>query len=1024
MKAKILILLFLQVLAFSAIGQISGTVFRDYNANGTLQTGSSYNENGVGGVTIKAYSSAGTEVGSTTSAANGTYLFTGLTLPVRLEFIPPLVNDYSGAYGSSSATSVQFYSAGTTNANFGVNYPEHYCHTATPNIVTTCFVNGRPAIGTPQTDVLVRHPFFASGNMTSNTYLGDAGTLGSIWGVAYNRVNGDIYTSALVKRHTAMKDNDGNGTEDIGAIYVKTTSGTPALWLDMATLPGVDVGLSSMPTIAARALPNSNMGPSYDGTVLSLVGKIGLGDIEISDDNKQMYVINLFDKKLYTIDIATKTLVGTGVSIPNPCGASGESRPFSVTYHRGKVYVGAICDAINSQLEADLKANVYRLDGGTFTNILSFPLNYAKGAAFEDYDTGTGLHGTKWNPWEDNFDNQKVFMQGANWVMIHPQPILANIEFDHEESMILVFNDRSGHQMGTANFGVSAAANGTTLHTSVAAGDMLRASLVGGVYVLENNATSGGVTTTGAGNNQGPATINGTMNGYTGTGGEYYWGDQALIFGSSVYHKDAVMGGSTFLAGSNKTYVHIVDAFEAWGGGSYLMNNTTGNFDNVYGIYPRTVTDVLFGKANGLGDPEVMCNEAPIEIGNRVWTDTDSDGIQDAGEAPISGVIVDLVKSGSIIATATTDANGNYYFSNATGTNTASAIYGITQLMPNMAYTVRIPNVQGGSKQPALGANNLTLSNIGGAGQPDVRDSDGTLVGNDAEVTVMTTDIAVAGANNHNFDFGFGPAACTIGLTATPTLCTGNNSNTYTLSGNLTFTNAPSSGTLEVSVQGGSSVVFYAPFSSSMNYTIDGLIADGVIRNVTASFSAQPTCTVSTTFAAPTATGTGFYTFPLNSVLSDAYYGKSPHKFAYVENFYFPGFTDPDGLEGEAFDLDLSPQGVTNLAGFCAELEEPMGGTTHYNNKYQIIPLENVTRGKAGTAGTTSLNIPIGGIGKVRAGMLRYLFDNYYKGTDIAVAAWTNDNAAAFQFAVWEIIHELYTTNNSFSITMASTNGF
>nr|MCU0720736.1 hypothetical protein [Pirellula sp.] len=55
-----------------------------------------------------------------------------------------------------------------------------------------------------------------------------------------------------------------------------------------------------------------------------LIGKIGLGDIEISDDNKRLYVINLFDKKLYTIDIATKTLVGAGVSVPNPCGASGE----------------------------------------------------------------------------------------------------------------------------------------------------------------------------------------------------------------------------------------------------------------------------------------------------------------------------------------------------------------------------------------------------------------------------------------------------------------------------------------------------------------------------------------------------------------------------------------------------------------------------------------------------------------------------------------------------------------------------
>lgn len=783
MKARIIILFIFQLGSFLSFGQISGTVFRDFNANGIKDVSATYNDVGQGGVTVKAYNAAGAEVGSVVTSSNGAYSFSGLTLPVRIEFIPSLVDDYSGAFGTGSATSVQFYSSSTTTGNYGINYPEHYCHTTNPNIVTTCFVNGRPTTGTAQTDVLVRHPHNATGNMTSNTYLGDAGQLGSVWGVAYNRVSGDIYTSSIVKRHTAMKDNDGNGTEDIGAIYIKTLSGTPALWLDLATLPGVDVGLSLMPTIAARALPNSNMGPSYDGAIFPLVGKIGLGDLEISDDNKTLYVVSLYDKKLYSIDIATKTLKGAGISIPSAC-IGGESRPFSVTYHRGKIYVGTVCDAITSQLEPDLKATVYRLDGGTFTSILSFPLNYVKGAAFEDYDTGTGLHGTKWNPWEDVFDNQKAFMSGSTWAMIHPQPILANIEFDHDEAMVLVFNDRNGHQMGTANYGISSGTHGTTLHTSVAAGDILRACIASGTYQLEINGSCGGTTTTGAGNNQGPATINGTMNGYTGTGGEYYWGDQALIFGSAVYHKDAVMGGSTLLAGSGKTYVHMVDAYEAWGGGSYLMSNTTGDFTSVYGIYPRTVTEVLFGKANGLGDPEVMCNMAPIEIGNRVWTDTDSDGVQDAGEAPISGLTVQLVQGSTVIATATTDANGNYYFSNATGTNTASAIYGITQLLHNVTYIVRIPNVQGGSKQAALGTNSLTTANAGGGTpgtQADVRDSDGTLAGNNAEVTVLTTQIPVEGANNHNFDFGFVPFSCPV--VSNPGDCANNIISNSTLEG-------------------------------------------------------------------------------------------------------------------------------------------------------------------------------------------------------------------------------------------------
>ena len=262
MKAVVKFFILSLTFFFSSSGfsQISGIVFRDYNANGTRQTGSTYNEDGVINVTVKAYNSANIEVGSVVTSSTGAYSFTGLSLPVRIEFIPPLTDDYSGAFGTGSATSVQFYSSSTTTGNYGINYPEHYCHTTNPNIVTTCFVNGRPTTGTAQTDVLVRHPHNATGNMTSNTYLGDAGQLGSVWGVAYNRVSGDIYTSSIVKRHTAMKDNDGNGTEDIGAIYIKTLSGTPALWLDLATLPGVDVGLSLMPTSQlAQRLPVAMM---------------------------------------------------------------------------------------------------------------------------------------------------------------------------------------------------------------------------------------------------------------------------------------------------------------------------------------------------------------------------------------------------------------------------------------------------------------------------------------------------------------------------------------------------------------------------------------------------------------------------------------------------------------------------------------------------------------------------------------------------------------------------------------------
>ncbi len=54
--------------------KISGTVFLDQNADGTIETG----DNGVGGVTVGLYTSAGAFVESVTTANDGTYAFTGL----------------------------------------------------------------------------------------------------------------------------------------------------------------------------------------------------------------------------------------------------------------------------------------------------------------------------------------------------------------------------------------------------------------------------------------------------------------------------------------------------------------------------------------------------------------------------------------------------------------------------------------------------------------------------------------------------------------------------------------------------------------------------------------------------------------------------------------------------------------------------------------------------------------------------------------------------------------------------------
>lgn len=68
---------------------------------------------------------------------------------------------------------------------------------------------------------------------------------------------------------------------------------------------------------------------------------------------------------------------------------------------------------------------------------------------------------------------------------------------------------------------------------------------------------------------------------------------------------------------------------------------------------------------------DAFCLTANVvgSIGDRVWNDTDKDGVQDAGEVGLAGVTVTLYDNGgNVIASTVTDAYGNYLFSNLPST--------------------------------------------------------------------------------------------------------------------------------------------------------------------------------------------------------------------------------------------------------------------------------------------------------------------------------------------------------------------
>lgn len=94
------------------------------------------------------------------------------------------------------------------------------------------------------------------------------------------------------------------------------------------------------------------------------------------------------------------------------------------------------------------------------------------------------------------------------------------------------------------------------------------------------------------------------------------------------------------------------------------------------------------------------------------------------------------------------------------------------------------------------------------------------------------------------------PATCGFtNLTTVPGGC--QPGNTYNLTGTLNFNNPPSTGQLIVQDCSGNTATFNAPFTSPLNYSINTLTPNGQSCAVTAHFTAEPTCTITTNYTRP-----------------------------------------------------------------------------------------------------------------------------------------------------------------------------
>src|SRR5262249_13650390 len=545
------------------------------------------------------------------------------TGPYRVEFTNLPADFFSGPHGPNSGTTVQFVPDGNSVVQLGLSQPLDYSQN-NPDLVTSCYVFGDQINGLYKDNpVIVSFPYSpgpqdpdttATNNSqpTTHALAIPAKTVGTTWGLGYNRNTHTIYAAAFMKKHS------GFGPSGTGAIYQMPTTGTSAtLFVDLNAIFGA--GTTGNDPHDPTDYLHDNFNTTWDA-----VGKISLGGLDVSEDGKRLYVMNLANRTLYEIPLdATPTQANIRkvavplAGVPNSTGGGNDVRPFAVTYYRGQIYVGMVNSAESTQNKNDLWAYVYRVDPTTLTfsaaPVFQFQLNYPRGVVYQLSDGGASA---LWNPWRPTFASLAT---DSGWV-IYPQPVLSRITFDAAGNMVLGLMDRLGHESG--NLAPEDPTRPDFLQYGMSGGDTLRAfiktpgNLASG-WVLENNGRGpngegGGPQNTG----QGPG------------GGEYYWQDNYM----NTVHEEASLGGIVQAPGfpdlARSAYDPARKAGLVLTGGIQWYNNTIGNNDKAYLLY-NNPDPLFFGKAAGIGDLVALSEPPPIEVGNRIWRDNNLNGIQD-----------------------------------------------------------------------------------------------------------------------------------------------------------------------------------------------------------------------------------------------------------------------------------------------------------------------------------------------------------------------------------------------------------
>lgn len=785
-------------------GSITGAVFIDTDVDGVADAG----ESGAAGVEVKAYDTAGTVVGTATTAANGTYSMSvtaSATEFVRIEF--GAVPGYQPSFGGSgNMTSIQFVTVPATSVNYAVHRPGDYCanNSADPDLVSAC---QRPGIATNNhaNNPVGTAPTLAgttwSGRQTPQGILRNSQT-GAVWGIATQANTGLVWTSAVLRRHSGL------GPLGLGGLYVAHPATGLLTSFDLATHMTLS-GDNSQFTDANRGF-RTDTHMSVDTPGFANVGKVGIGDIDFSPDGTKLYVMNLYERKIYVFPVGGPPELPTlgspsAITVTDPgCANSADIRPWGLKVTDTDVYAGVVCSNETASAAAFTAAapaavntrptgayiRKYALSSSTWSTVKDINLGYSRGHEVgcdtASNATATGINGrfcetARWHAWTDNYAAIKAAIANfrisgdpagigmSSVLRFFPEPIFVGIEILADGSIIAGFADRFAMQMGWENVSPTGTMSSSTPYTSSeelvegrAVGDTLLVCNNGGTYTVESNGSCGSRTAATYPN----ARLN-SVNTY-----REFFDDN--LGSSSSDHVELSQGAVAVwpLTGTQRiamtAYDPGYDIFEggvrwlnASDGGQHVSNGTyyatwySGMAPNSENQYDDQKTS--FGKSAGMADLELLCDQAPVQIGNRVWIDSDSDGVQDPGESPVAGATVRLYNSAgtTLLGTAITDAKGEYYFSSnvteGAGGNGDNSGGGV---VIGAGHLIRMDKPSDFAAGGPLQGYALTTPNANAANTSlDTSvDSNATTVSAYPQVTVA---VVLPGVNNHTYDIGF-----------------------------------------------------------------------------------------------------------------------------------------------------------------------------------------------------------------------------------------------------------------------------